>query len=176
MTVRVKRYITGLNAKGKSTVVLNDFAPNALDFGFIAGADIWVTNETPADNTGNEDRSLRAFIHDPSPGGTVFRYMRFPPATKASEQEAKKFFQDIGSKNQPTKSDRNLHGLMHKTDSIDYMVVLTGELWMIMEDGEYLLKAGDCIVQRGTKHSWMNRSDQECSAVVILIDAVPLAV
>ena len=174
MTVSVKRYVTGLNAEGKSTVVMDDLAPNALDFGFISGADIWVTDESPADNSGNEDRSLRPFTHDPSPSGTVFRYMHFPPATEISEEEGAQFFRDIGSKNQPTEGDRNLHGLMHKTDSVDYMVVLTGEVWMIMEEGEYLLKAGDCVVQRGTKHSWMNRSDRECSAVVILIDAKPL--
>ncbi len=171
----VKRFVTGHNEDGKSTVIMDDFASNVQDFGFISGADIWVTHESPADNSGCKDLSLRPFTHDPSHGGTVFRFLRFPPATEISEGQAKKFFLDIGSKNQPTESDRNAHGLMHKTDSVDYMVVLKGELWMIMEDGEYMLRGGDCVVQRGTKHSWENRSDQECSAVVVLIDAQPVS-
>ena len=62
---------------------------------------------------------------------------------------------------------------MHKTKSIDYLVVIAGEMWMVMEEGEVLLHAGDCIVQRGTNHAWVNKSDKPCLLAAILIDANP---
>ena len=62
---------------------------------------------------------------------------------------------------------------MHKTNSIDYLIVLSGEMIMEMEQGSTLIKQGDCIVQRGTNHAWVNRSDKPCLLAAVLIDAVP---
>jgi mannose-6-phosphate isomerase-like protein (cupin superfamily) len=60
---------------------------------------------------------------------------------------------------------------MHKTNSVDYLVVISGEMWMVMEDGEVLLRAGDCVVQRGTNHAWINKSDKPCLLAAVLIEA-----
>ena len=64
------------------------------------------------------------------------------------------------------------HPFMHRTDSLDYAVVLTGEIYMIMDEDEYLLKAGDVVVQQGTNHAWSNRGSEPCQIAFILIDAV----
>ena len=71
------------------------------------------------------------------------------------------------------KKDSAKHPSMHKTNSIDYLVVISGEMWMVMEEGEVLLRQGDCIVQRGTNHAWVNKSGKPCVIAAILIDAVP---
>jgi quercetin dioxygenase-like cupin family protein len=62
---------------------------------------------------------------------------------------------------------------MHTTNSLDYLVVIAGEMWMVMEEGEVLLRQGDCVVQRGTNHAWVNKSDKPCLLAAILIDAKP---
>jgi quercetin dioxygenase-like cupin family protein len=71
--------------------------------------------------------------------------------------------------------DASRHPGMHKTDTVDYAIVLSGEIWALMDEGETLLKAGDCLVQRGTNHAWSNRSNQPCLVAFILISAQPHA-
>jgi quercetin dioxygenase-like cupin family protein len=63
------------------------------------------------------------------------------------------------------------HPGMHKTDTVDYALVLDGEIWALMDEGETLLRAGDCLVQRGTNHAWSNRSDRVCRVAFILVNA-----
>jgi uncharacterized cupin superfamily protein len=62
---------------------------------------------------------------------------------------------------------------MHKTDTIDNCVVLSGEIWAVLDEGEVLLRAGDCLVQRGTNHAWSNRSEEPCVIAFVLIAANP---
>ena len=66
------------------------------------------------------------------------------------------------------------HPGFHKTDSIDYAIVLSGEIWALMDEGEVLLKAGDVLIQRGTNHAWSNRTEQPCCVAFVLIDAKPV--
>ena len=80
-------------------------------------------------------------------------------------------FGELGSTHKPKAEDSAKHPSMHKTDSIDYLVVIAGEMWMVMEEGEVLLRQGDCIVQRGTNHAWVNRSGKPCLLAAVLIDA-----
>lgn len=62
------------------------------------------------------------------------------------------------------------HPLMHQTDTLDYIIILSGELYLIMEDGETLLKPGDIVIQRGTNHAWSNRSEEPCIQLAVLMD------
>ena len=81
-------------------------------------------------------------------------------------------FESMGSDNRPTAEDQAQHASMHFTDSVDYLVVISGEMHMLMEDGtEVLLQPGHCIVQRGTKHAWVNRGDVPCVLAAILVNA-----
>ena len=111
--------------------------------------------------------------HDPTPGGTVFRVVELPPESSQAKIDAKLVFESLGSTNKPKAADSAKHPSMHKTHSIDYLVVIAGEMWMVMEEGEVLLRPGDCIVQRGTNHAWVNKSDKPCLLAAILIDAKP---
>ena len=82
-------------------------------------------------------------------------------------------FGQLGSTHKPSAADSAKHPTMHKTDSIDYLVVISGSMHMLMEEGEVELHAGDCIVQRGTNHAWVNRSGKPCVLAAVLIDAKP---
>jgi quercetin dioxygenase-like cupin family protein len=99
--------------------------------------------------------------------GTYFRFVQIPPDSQILEKaiELKKGSKEF--KHNPS----DPHPLMHKTDTLDYIIILSGELYLITEEKETLLKAGDIVIQRGTNHAWSNRSDQVCIQLAILIDA-----
>ena len=171
----IRRIVTGHNAQGRSNITFAGEATNVLDSPAWPGSrvtELWVTEEIPVDNTGEADRGARPIRHDPGPGGTIFRVVEIPPESKTTIDTAAAFA-DIGSTRVPTAEDSARHPSMHATDSVDYLVVISGEMHMLMEEGEILLKAGDCIVQRGTKHAWVNRSSAPCVMAAILVDAHP---
>lgn len=171
----VRRIVTGHDSQGRSNITIDDQAPNVLEVGGWPGlyvTELWVTGEMPIDNMGTTDQGARPMRHDPTPNGTVFRVVEIPPES-AGTIDTEKAFAQMGSHNKPTAEDSKKHATMHKTDSVDYLVVASGEMWMIMEDGETLLRTGDCIVQRGTNHAWSNRTDKPCVLIAVLVDAKP---
>lgn len=172
----IRRIVTGINDKGESVVASVGTCTNRREIEGWPGLfvnELWVTNESPADNSGSSDQALRPIRHDPTPHGTIFRVVEIPPETNLQVDTAATFAA-MGSANQPTDKDKGRHFSMHKTDSVDYTVVILGECTMLMEQGEQLLRQGDCIVQRGTAHAWVNKSSAPCIIAFILIDAVPL--
>ena len=114
--------------------------------------------------TAPADRSLRPMRHDPTPSGTIFRVVEIPPESAGTKIDAGATFGQLGSTHQPSAADSAKHPTMHKTNSIDYLVVISGSMHMLMEEGEVELHAGDCIVQRGTNHAWVNRSGKPVPA------------
>jgi len=172
---KIRRVVTG-HKDGKATIMFNDLAPNATEVKGWKGlgiTELWVTNESPIDNAQwGTDQGARPMRHDPTPHGSIFRVVEFPPES-AGEIDTKTAFEAMGSHNKPRAEDSAKHPSMHKTNSIDYLVVIAGEMWMVMEEGEVLLRQGDCIVQRGTNHAWVNKSDKPCLLAAILIDSVP---
>ncbi len=174
-----RRFVTGLNDVGRSVVTFDDYAPNTKELEGWPGAyisEVWVTDSCPVDNGGDEDRSLRPIQHDPTPAGTIFRVVEIPPekSFEADKIDTGAVFESMGSENRPSDNDISQHPSMHFTNSVDYIVVISGEMHMLMEDGEVLLRQGDCVVQRGTKHAWVNRGETPCVIAAILIDAKPL--
>ncbi len=174
MLQKIKRVVTGHNAKGQATILFNDHASNVTELKGWPGAgvtELWVTDEAPVDNAGDADRSLRPLRHDPTDHGTIFRVVEVPPEKAGAKIDAASTFGQLGSTTKPKAEDSAKHPTMHKTDSIDYLVVIAGEMWMVMEEGEVLLRQGDCIIQRGTNHAWVNRSDKPCLLAAVLIPA-----
>ena len=173
--IKQRRIVTGHNAKGKSIISFDDHGTNVTHIPSWEGlyvTELWVTSESPIENRGDKDRALRPMKHDPDKHGTIFRLVEIPPESKTTFN-AKGIFSELGSSNKPSESDSARHPTMHKTNSVDYLVVISGEMIMQMEEGETLLKQGDCIVQRGTNHAWINKTDKPCLIAAILIDAIP---
>ena len=139
MLQKIHRIVTGHNGAGKATILLNDHAPNATPIKGWPGlgvTEIWVTDEMPVDNHGDKDRSLRPMRHDPTPSGTIFRVVEIPPESADTKIDAAATFGQLGSTNKPSAADFAKHPTMHKTDSIDYLVVISGSMHMLMEKGE----------------------------------------
>jgi hypothetical protein len=140
----------------------------------LALTDLWVTNGAPARNAGNEDAVAgRDIVLEPPHGGTIFRVVEFPPDSAwRNKADADAAFASIGAGHAKDKSTAD--AMMHKTATIDYLIVLKGEIWAILDEGEVLLKQGDVMIQRGTNHSWSVRTDEPCLLAAILVDADPV--
>ena len=173
----MRRVVTGHTAQGKSVIVSDAPSPHVLELPGMPGLafiDLWVTDSAPASNAGQADAAARTVVLEPPARGTIFRIVDFPPdKVMAGKVDRGKAFAAMGAAHTMDTSDAR-HPAMHKTGSIDYALVLDGEIWALMDEGETLLKAGDCLVQRGTNHAWSNRTDTPCRVAFILVSADPL--
>jgi quercetin dioxygenase-like cupin family protein len=176
MLRKIRRVVTGHDSRGKSVIVSDGPSPHVLtipgraDFGLT---NLWVTDGSPAENDGNADAAARPVVLEPPPGGTIFRVVEFPPDRAAGGFDRKAAFAAMGA-DHAMDPDATRHPGMHRTASVDYAIVLSGEIWALMDEGETRLVAGDCLVQRGTNHAWSNRSDAPCLVAFILVSAHPV--
>src|SRR5215470_8837129 len=149
MALQVRRVVTGHTANGRAVVKIDEISKNTTSARPGATACvIWTTESFPVNNTGDADEGLRK-TGTTLKNGTVFRLVEFAPGV----------------------TPRN-----HRTDSIDYAVILSGEIDMELEDSVVHLNQGDVLVQRGTIHNWVNRGSKPCVIAFILIDSKPVEV
>lgn len=176
-----RRVVTGHDADGRA--VLQEDGPPArtVTIGGEAGAvfhEIWHTRETPArlDRASGEPPEP-GIVLAPPPGGTRIRFVDFPPedarVAGLDAAEARARFAEMGAADASTHdgSAASRHPYMHRTESVDYGIVLSGEITLILDVGETLVRAGDVVVQRGTNHGWANRSGAPCRVAFVLVDA-----
>lgn len=176
MIWRVRRVVTGHDAEGKSVFIADGEAPNVKEMGSGSGlaiTELWETNRAPASNEGGADAGNRKPRLEPPENGTVFRIVEFPPdAQWQNRSDARRWAEAIDASDAPDRSSSD--PMMHKTSTVDYIVVLKGEIHAILDKGETLLRAGDVFVQRGTNHSWSVRGNEPCVVGVVLVDAKPV--
>jgi len=175
---KIRRIVTGHNVQGKSVIASDGPSPHVLsliDDPPFALTDLWVTHGSPADNSGTADAAKRTITLEPPRGGTIFRVVEFPPDAKTvGKLDRKKLFEDMHAGGAMDK-DASRHPGMHRTSTVDYAIVLSGEIHALMDEGETLMKAGDVLVQRGTNHAWSNRSTGPCLVAFILVSANPVS-
>jgi quercetin dioxygenase-like cupin family protein len=173
----IRRIVTGHDARGRSMIASDGPSPHVLslpgrpDF---ALTDLWVTDGAPASNAGSADAAKRRMSLEPPRNGTIFRVVEFPPDAAGGGFDRAAAFRAMGASH-AMDPDASRHPGMHRTDTVDYAIVLSGEIWALMDDGETLMRAGDTLVQRGTNHAWSNRSDQACLVAFILVSGRPIA-
>ena len=149
MSLQLRRVITGHDANGRAVIKLDEITQNPPSGRPGRSACVvWTTESFPVDNTGDADEGLRN-VGTTLKNGTVFRVVEFAPGVAPR---------------------------VHRTDSVDYAVVMSGEIDMELDDSVVHLKAGDVLVQRGTIHNWVNRGTEACVIAFILIDAKPVEV
>ena len=173
MVRKIRRIVTGHDARGRSTFLSDGPSPHVLTIGGrtdFALTNLWVTDSAPARNTGSADAADRPVVLEPPKHGTIFRVVEFPPEKTSGAFDRKQAFSAMGA-DHAMDPDASRHPGMHKTDTVDYAIVLSGEIWALMDEGETLMKAGDCLVQRGTNHAWANRGDAPCLVAFILVSA-----
>lgn len=161
-----RRVVTG-HRGGRGIVLFDGPAPNRKlrQASGLVSTLLWVTDESPADISGSADRAEREIGVPPPPRGSLFRMVEFPPGGKAMSREA--VLKEMGLAGQAASA----HPGMHKTRSVDYAVVIEGEIDMVLDEGEVHLAAGDVLVQQGTNHAWVNRGERPCRIAFVLLDA-----
>jgi mannose-6-phosphate isomerase-like protein (cupin superfamily) len=176
MIWRVRRVLTGHDAEGKSILLADGLAPNVKEMSAMPGlalTDLWETKGAPARNEGSADNADRPVRLEPPPGGTILRIVEFPPDSAwRGRTDGREGFDSIGAGH--AQDAHSSDPMMHKTASVDYIIVLKGEIYAIMDKGETLLKPGDVLVQRGTNHSWSVRGNEPCIIAAVLVSAAPL--
>ncbi len=178
MSKQIRRVVTGHDDHGRAVVLSDGPAPfvhvNKLDPNWYS-VDLWRTHETPAkivarakEPTSGPRRQM------PTKNGTVLRINHFPPESEAVRKmtpaDSLRVFEGLGNPAAATYGKGGRHPLMHRTKTIDYAIVLSGEITMVMDDQDVHLKAGDVLIQCGTNHAWSNRSKDPCMVAFILID------
>jgi mannose-6-phosphate isomerase-like protein (cupin superfamily) len=167
----VRRVVTGHDASGKAVVLFDGAAPNSKlrKATGLTSRLVWVTDECPADISGSADRAAREIGVAPPPRGSVFRVVDFPPEHERVVDNAA-MLREMGlSGGDHAASARS--AMMHRTKSIDYAIVVSGEIDMLLDDSEVHLRAGDVLVQQGTIHAWVNRGKENCRVAFVLVDA-----
>jgi mannose-6-phosphate isomerase-like protein (cupin superfamily) len=174
---QVRRVVTGHDKNGKAIVVSDGPAPthsNPLRPGQLSH-EIWKTNAMPIPIGRTESDPIAGprQLH-PAPKGTMFRISEVPPESDVirnmTPEQARAAFRASNAEEASTWGRGGRHPLMHRTETVDYAVVLEGEIVLILDDEDVKLKAGDVVIQRGTSHAWSNRSGKVVKMLYVLCD------
>ncbi len=171
----IRRIVTGTGPDGRSCIVADGEPPVISTVATRPGlrnANMWSTGATPAPVDAPDRIAEHKGLYPPK-NGTVIRVMDIPPEPDDPEK-LKVWFGATSETIFPDREkrvvDKSRHPGMHMTDTVDYALVLFGEIYAVLENGETLMRAGDVLIQRGTNHAWSNRSGKVCRIAFILID------
>ena len=170
----MRRIITGHNEEGKSVISID--GPPARSIGEEAGGlfEIWNTDGSGFDTKSKTDRADIDILLSPVESGTKFRYFQINPIPEGIPQEAieaatAEAFEKIGAAHHRVDTSRN--AAMHETDTIDYIILLKGDVSLILDEEEVKLKPHDVVVQRRTNHAWVSHGTEPALLIAVLIDS-----
>ena len=168
----IRRVVTGLDADDKAVVLFDSAMKLTEGPAGIKSVNLWITGSCPPPANLAIDPSTKPIGISPPENGTKFRIVEFPPLDAAAEarMDPKLLEKAVGDR-APKRGRPASHPLMHRTRSLDYAVVLSGEVDMMLDDTVVHLKPGDTVVQQATNHAWVNRGAQACRILFVLMDA-----
>ena len=167
----VRRVVTALDASGKAVALFDGKVQLTSFRSPNPASEMWVTDKSPSDYSSSEDRAKTRVGLTPPKGGTIFRIVDFVPTTKKVDQMDINTMMKVAGADAPKKGLPPRHPMMHRTRSLDYAIIMSGEIDMMLDDSVVHLKAGDVVVQQATNHAWINRSKKPCRVAFILMDA-----
>lgn len=173
----IRRVVTGFDAQGVSTFVQDGPSPAVRTVAERPGyrvTNLWCTGQVPASVHAADAIASHQGVAPPK-GGTVLRIIDFPPEPQDPQELARALQATFGSmyKDADHAPREGEHPGMHRTDTVDYALMLEGEMVAILESGDTVLKAGDVLIQRGTRHAWANRSGRPARIAFVLVDGAP---
>ncbi len=175
----IRRVVTGHDQDGKAIVLSDGMTSNVKTNPLRPGhrsTDIWKTTAAPVVLGRDEpDPTEGPRALHPPPQGNVIRIAEMQPETddvrNLTPEKSREIFRAMGNEDASTWGRGGRHPMMHRTETLDYAVILEGELTMLLDEGEVTLKTGDVLIQRGTNHAWVNRSKKVCRILFVLFDA-----
>jgi mannose-6-phosphate isomerase-like protein (cupin superfamily) len=135
-------------------------------------ANLWITDTSPPGFSFKDDNATRKIGLSPPDNGTAIRVVEFPPLDPAAEAKMDlNFMMKVVGDHAPARGLPVKHPLMHRTRTVDYAVILSGEIDMMLDDSVVHVKAGDVVIQQATNHAWINRGTQPCRILFVLMDS-----
>lgn len=173
----IRRVVTGHDAHRDAVIATDGALPTVVALAAIPGTmfhEVWSTAATPVSIDNGPDPTIGPLCLPPPAHGTRIRFVDIPPDTedflKHGAARMKDAFSQVGDVHASTVRPNSPHPLMHRTETVDYGIVISGEVTLVLDKGEANLKAGDVVIQRGTNHAWANRSGKPCRMLFMLVD------
>jgi mannose-6-phosphate isomerase-like protein (cupin superfamily) len=173
----IRRVVTGHDAHGQAVIASDEALPTVVQLTALPGTvfhEVWSTEGSPTPVGNGPDPSVGPIRLPPPRHGTRMRFVDIPPDTedylRHGAERTKAAFAEIGDAHASTVKSNSPHPQMHRTESIDYGIVISGEITLVLDKGQTLLKQGDVVIQRGTNHAWANKSGKPCRMLFILVD------
>jgi mannose-6-phosphate isomerase-like protein (cupin superfamily) len=166
----VRRVVTGLDENNHAVVLFDSRIPLKQDSPVISSTNFWITDDTPP-SLSRKETANRPIGVSPPDNGTKFRLVEFAPLTPEIEAKLPPEMIMKGVSHPPAKGVPVKHPMMHRTRSLDYAVILSGEIDMMLDDSSVHLQQGDVIVQQATNHGWVNYGTKPCRILFVLMDS-----
>ncbi len=177
MSDGIRRVVTGNDDQGRAMVVSDGAAANVKQSPHRPGVvitNLWMTEAMPARIGDEGDAGERLAKLEPVANGTNFRIVEFPPEQdyigQVDTEGARKAFAEMGGEDAIVGGEKPPHPFMHRTKTLDYALILSGEIYLVLDDSEVLMKAGEVCIQRATNHAWSNRSSGPARVAFVLVD------
>ena len=170
----MRRIITGHNAEGKSVITIDGPPARSLSENEGGLYELWNTDGNEINTLDDIDRADSEVLLSPPVGGTKFRYFQINPTPEGvpadlTESATAAAFEKMGAAHH--RVDTTRHPAMHKTKTIDYIILLKGDVTLLLDEEEVDLKPFDVVVQRGTNHAWVNNGSETALFIAVLIDS-----
>lgn len=170
-TPEVRRVVTALDAGGKAVAIFDGEVPLTSLRSPNPAGEMWVTTASPSAYSNKDDWAKTKVGVTPPKGGTIFRIVDFPPTNERVNSMPVDTMMKVVGADAPKKGLPPRHSMMHRTRTLDYALIMSGEIDMLLDEGEVHFKAGDVLVQQATNHAWINRGKVPCRIAFILMDA-----
>ena len=168
----IHRVVTTLDANNRSTTLVDRVETLTVAKSGNAGALLWTTNSSPAGFSFNADTAQKEIGINPPDNGTVFRVVEFARLDAAAEAKLpNNLMMNLVGDHAPPRGVPVSHPLMHRTRTVDYAIIMSGEIDMMLDDKTIHLKAGDVVVQQATNHAWINHGKETCRVLFVLMDS-----
>jgi mannose-6-phosphate isomerase-like protein (cupin superfamily) len=167
----IRRIVTTLDVNNKSTTLFDSKVPLEVGKSGMPGAVLWVTDSSPA-GFSQQDTGKRPIGISPPDNGTVLRVVEFPPVDDArlATMDPNFMMKVVGS-TAPARGVPPTNPMEHRTRTVDYAIIMSGEIDMMLDDKTVHLKTGDVVVQQATNHAWLNHGKEPCRVLFVLMDS-----
>jgi mannose-6-phosphate isomerase-like protein (cupin superfamily) len=168
----IHRVVTTLDANNRSTTLVDRVETLTVAKSGNAGELLWTTSSAPAGFSFNADAAQKDMGINPPDNGTIIRVVEFAPLDAAAEAKLPNNLRmNLVGDHAPARGVPVSHPLMHRTRTVDYAIIMSGEIDMMLDDKTVHLKAGDVVVQQATNHAWINHGKETCRVIFVLMDS-----
>jgi mannose-6-phosphate isomerase-like protein (cupin superfamily) len=168
----IRRVVTGLDANNKAVAQFDSRLTLRPGKSGMPAVNLWITDSSPPGFSFKDDSASKPIGLSPPDNGTAIRVVEFPPLDPAALAKMDPdFMMKVVGDHAPARGLPVTHPLMHRTRTVDYAIIMSGEIDMMLDDTVVHVKAGDVVIQQATNHAWINRGTEPCRILFVLMDS-----